>query len=81
MLDVNMVLSWDFSANQNRPFYMQRLANLISLQGQTVHSVHCKRVPQQAKIRFVAESAALQLFFNLLGCFGFHRLILETLYR
>ena len=27
--DVNLVLSWYFSANQNRAFYMQRLANLI----------------------------------------------------
>ena len=26
---VNLVLSWDFSANQNRLFYMQRLTNLI----------------------------------------------------
>ena len=26
---VNLVLSWDFSANQNRAFYMQRSANLI----------------------------------------------------
>ena len=25
---VNLVLSWDFSANQNRAFYMQQLANL-----------------------------------------------------
>ena len=27
--DVNLVLSWEFSANQNRGFYMQHLANLI----------------------------------------------------
>ena len=27
--DVDLVLSWDFSANQNRAFYMHRLANLI----------------------------------------------------
>ena len=26
---VNLVLSWNFLANQNRAFYMQRLANLI----------------------------------------------------
>ena len=36
-----------------------------------MHSLHCKRNPQQAKIRFVAESAALLLFFDLRCCFGF----------
>ena len=57
---------------------------LPSLRGQTVHSVHCipscKRIPQQAQIRFVAESAKLLLFFDLLCCFGFHKKP-KTLYR
>ena len=29
----------------------------LSLRGEIVHSLHCKRNPQQAKIRFVAEFA------------------------
>ena len=44
-----------------------------SLRGQTAHSLYCKRNPQQAKIIFVAESAALLLFFDFLCCFGFHK--------
>ena len=42
-----------------------------ALRGQTVHSVHCKRNPQQAKYRFVAVPATSLLFFDLLCCFGF----------
>ena len=38
-----------------------------------MHSLHCKRNPQQAKIRFVAKSATLLIFFDLLCCFGFHK--------
>ena len=30
-------------------------AKWLWLRGQTLHSVHCKRIPQQAKIRFVAD--------------------------
>ena len=37
----------------------------VSLRGQTVQSVHCMRIPQQAKIRFFAESATLLHFFDL----------------
>ena len=44
-------------------------------------SLHCMRNPQQAKIRFVAESATLLLFFDLLCCFGFHKQIPKSLYR
>ena len=51
-----------------------------TLRGQTMHSVHCKRISQLAKIRFVAESATLLLFFDLLRCFGFLRQIPKTLY-
>ena len=40
----------------------------FALRGQTVHSLHCERNKQQAKIRFVAESATLLLFFDLLCC-------------
>ena len=29
--DDNLVLSWEFLANQNRPFYMQLLANFTKL--------------------------------------------------
>ena len=52
-----------------------------SLRGQTVHSVPCKRILQQAQIRFVAESATLLFFFDLLCCFWFHKQIPKTLYR
>ena len=52
-----------------------------TLRDQTVHSLHCKRNPQQAKSRFVAEPAALLLFFDLLCCFGFHKQIPKSLYR
>ena len=31
-----------------------------------MHSVHCKRIPQHAKIKLVAESATLLLFFAVL---------------
>ena len=43
-----------------------------TLRGQTVHSVHCIRTPQQAKIRF---DATLLVFFDLLRRFGFHKQI------
>ena len=47
-----------------------------------LHSGQCKRVPQQAKIRFVAESAALLLFFDLLAVLdSFQKQIPKTLYR
>ena len=39
----------------------------ISLRGQTVHSLECKWIPQQAKIKFVAKSAILLLFVNHLA--------------
>ena len=38
-----------------------------------MHSVYCKQNPQQAKIRFVAESATLLLFFDILCCFGLQK--------
>ena len=44
-----------------------------------MHFVNCKRIPQQAKIRFVAESATLIFFFDLLCCFGFHGRIAKTM--
>ena len=50
---------------------------LQSLRGQTVHSVPCKRILQQDQIRFVAESATLLFFFDLLCCFGFHNKYLK----
>ena len=37
-----------------------------------MHSVHCKRIQQQIKIKFVAESATL-LFFWSSSLFGFHK--------
>ena len=46
-----------------------------------MHSVNCKRIPQLAQIRFVAKSAILLHFFDLLCCFGFHKQIAKTLYR
>ena len=51
-----------------------------ALRSQTVHFVNCKRIPQEAKIRFVAESASLLIFFDLLCCFGFHGQKAKTLY-
>ena len=44
-----------------------------------MHFVNCERIPQQAKIRFVAESATLLFFFDLFCCFGFHGQIAKTL--
>ena len=44
-----------------------------ALRGQIVNSVHCKWIPQQAKLRFVAEFASLLLFFDLHCCFGFQK--------
>ena len=38
-----------------------------------MHHVHCNWIQQQAKIKFVAESAALVQFFDLLCCLGFHK--------
>ena len=38
-----------------------------------------KRIPQRYKIRFVAESATLLFFFDLLCCLGFLKQILKTL--
>ena len=52
-----------------------------TFRGQTVYSVHCKRITQQAKIKFVAEFAILRLFFDLLCCFGFHKQMPKTLSR
>ena len=34
----------------------------VSLRGETVHFVNCKRNRQQAKIRFVSESSILKIF-------------------
>ena len=62
-------------------FYQKKNDETPSLRGQTVHSVHCKRNSQQAKIRFIKESATLLLFFDLRCCFGFHKQISKTLYR
>ena len=39
-----------------------------TLRGQTKQFVNCKSIPQQAKIRFVAEPATLLVFFDLLCC-------------
>ena len=58
-----------------------RFISVSTLPGQTVHFMHCKRIPQQAKIRSVAESATLLLFFDLLRCFEFNKQIPKTLYR
>ena len=51
--------------------------------GQTLRdqTVPCKRIPQQAKIRFVAEPATLLPLFNILRCIGFHKQLDETLFR
>ena len=57
--------------------YLCEFHNFKTLRGQTVHSLHCKRNPQQTKIRFVAESATLLLLFDLL----FHKQIPKSLYR
>ena len=46
-----------------------------------MHLVNCRWIPQQAKITFVAESATLLLYFDLVGCFGLHKQISKTLYR
>ena len=51
-----------------------------TIQGQTVHFVNCKRIPLQAKIRFLADSATLLFFFDFLCCFGFRGRIAKTLY-
>ena len=54
---------------------------VMTLRSQTVHSVHCTRILQQAKIRFVVESATFVLFFDLFCCFGFHKQIIKTYNR
>ena len=46
-----------------------------------MQSMHCKRNPQQGKIRFVAESATLLIFSDLLGCFGFNKKKPKFLYH
>ena len=51
------------------------------LRVQTVHFVHCKQIAQQKKIRCDAESATLLLFFDILPCFEFLKLIPKTLNR
>ena len=48
-------------------------------EAKTVRFVHCKRIREQASIRFVAESITLLLFFDLLCCFGTHKQIAKTL--
>ena len=48
--------------------------------GQTLRFVNCNRIPQLTKFRFVAESATLLFFFDLLCCFGFHGEKAKTLY-
>ena len=45
-----------------------------------MHFVNCKRIPQQAEIRFVPESAKMQFFLDLLCCLGLHGQIAKTLY-
>ena len=61
-----------------------RLLSIVTcwrtLRGQTAFC-ECKRIPQQAKSRFVAESATLIFFFDLLCCFGFHEQIAKILHR
>ena len=59
--------------NVCRSFLKLFSCDFWSLRGQSVRFVHCKRIPQRAKIRFVVESA--------LFCFGFHKQIPETLNR
>ena len=58
--------------------FSTKYGTFSTLRGQTVHSLHFK--PQQAKISFVAESATLLLFVDLLCCFGFHKQIPKSLY-
>ena len=41
---------------------------------------NCKRIPPQANIGFVAESATLLFFYALLCCFGFLGQIAKTVY-
>ena len=54
----------------------------ISVFVELAHSLlHRKRNPQQAKIYFVAESAILLPFIDLLCNFGFHKQIPKSLYR
>ena len=60
---------------------MRIVPRKLPLLGQNVYSLHCKRNPQQAKFRYVAESANLLLFFDLLCCFGFCKQIPKSLYR
>ena len=47
----------------------------------TMLFVICKRIPQQAQLRFVVESATLLIFFDLLCCHIFHKQIAKTLHR
>ena len=51
----------------------------FSLRDQTVHFVNCKRIPQQAKTRYVVESATLLFFFAPVCWFGFYGQIAKTL--
>ena len=50
---------------------------LKSIRGEIVHIVNCRRIPLQAQIKFVAKSAALLIFFDLV----FHKQIAKTMYR
>ena len=61
-------------------FFFLTFVFKLPLRVQTLNSLHCKRNPQQAKIRLVAESATLLLFFDFLCFFGFHKTIPKSLY-
>ena len=71
----------NFSLKRRIIFMCVEIRYLITLRGQTVHSLHYKRNPQLAKIIFVAESATLLLFSDLQCCFGFHKQTPNSLYR
>ena len=53
---------------------------MFSLGGETVYFVNCKRVPQQARNRFVAESATFVVSFDFFDRFQFDEHIARTLY-
>ena len=71
----SMAIKKEAAGNQG----LSTLTHFSSLQGQTVYFVKSKRIPQQAEIRFIAESAKL-LFLNILCCFGFHEQLVKILY-
>ena len=59
-----------FSVYGDQPGYIPEMMPLNlweKLRGQTMHFVHSKRILEQSKIRFVAESTTLSFFFILLA--------------